>query len=149
MSIKDHRIEVDKIRILEFSLAFPHVLEGMRLPKSASARIRRLHFKPNTYVLSTTTNPKLVFIRMTPLQHQAIRLLASARLLEFENGNTQVIQKTSSPIPPKLKSTIEKKNIRDAELMTILAHELATLPLLGKNGLKDRTGLMEFRYDPI
>ena len=35
----------------------------------------------------------------------------------------------------------------DAALIEMLAVEMAAIPLTGGNGLKDRTGLLEHRYD--
>jgi hypothetical protein len=147
-AFEGERIEVDKIRILDFLLAFPHLLsQDVRLPNTTKARVRRLAIKANSYRLSAS--PRLVFVKMTPLQHQAIKLLASTRLIGVEEPSHQFIFKTRTAPPPKLSRAIAQKNGRDSELISILTRDVASFPLLGSGGLKDRTNLMEFRYDAV
>ncbi|WP_425293912.1 ABC-three component system middle component 5 [Mesorhizobium japonicum] len=56
-----------------------------------------------------------------------------------------IVERTQTPAPVEL---LSKASAEDTELAEYLGAKIATLPLLGKRGLKDRSSLMEFRYDP-
>jgi hypothetical protein len=144
--IEAGQLETDKIRILDFLLLFPHLLLEMRLPQKTKAQVRRLPIKAHSY--SLTSSPRLVFTRIAALQHQAIRILATAGLLKIEESNHLVITKTAADIPPGLKNAVDERNRQESELIQTLARDIATIPLFGRDGLKARTNLMEFRYDP-
>ncbi|MCY1030982.1 hypothetical protein OV207_05905 [Corallococcus sp. BB11-1] len=145
-TIESGQLETDKIRILDFLLLFPHLLLEMRLPQKTKAQVRKLPIKPNAY--SLTSSPRVVFARIATLQHQAIRILATAGLLKIEDPNHLLISKTVANSPPSLKNAVDERNRQEAGVIQTLARDIATIPLLGSDGLKARTNLMESRYDP-
>jgi hypothetical protein len=50
-------------------------------------------------------------------------------------------------VPEVLKDKIYENLKRDTQWYQLIVKVLAKHPVNGKNGLKDRTQLMEFRYD--
>lgn len=88
-----------------------------------------------------------MFIQQLRGIHEAIaRSLAAKGFIdpaEFEEG---VLVRTEREIPLDLLRTFADA-VDDAALVDMLAVEMAAIPLKGSDGLKDRTGLLEHRYD--
>jgi hypothetical protein len=55
------------------------------------------------------------------------------------------VVRTDSPLSHQL---LNRATPQDIELAAYLGTTIATIPLLGKSGLKARSKLLEFRYDP-
>jgi hypothetical protein len=81
------------------------------------------------------------------LEHQvkdATRYMAAYELISLEKikeNKILVINKKN------YEQLINKINDYDKDLLDFLVSVLAKIPLEGKNGLKSRTGLFEYRYD--
>ncbi|MBE4753215.1 hypothetical protein G4177_34205 [Corallococcus sp. ZKHCc1 1396] len=146
-AIAPHGVEMDKLRILDFYLLFPHLLPEARLPQVLKARARRLGEEANQYSLPAM--PEAVFKQMAPIQAQGVRLLLSVGLASVEQTDDTRVRRSEMPIPPEISEAISKRNSEQVSLMALLAKDVASMPLRGKNGLKDRSGLMEFKYDAI
>lgn len=86
---------------------------------------------------------------MAPIQAQGVRLLLSVGLASVEQTDDTRVRRSEMPIPPEISEAISKRNSEQVSLMALLAKDVASMPLRGKNGLKDRSGLMEFKYDAI
>ena len=56
---------------------------------------------------------------------------------------------TSQVQTQRLIESASKRNASEAELVSFLIEGLGSIQFGGREGLKDRTGLMEFRYDAI
>nr|WP_306466127.1 ABC-three component system middle component 5 [Corallococcus exiguus] len=147
VAIAPQSVELDKLRILDFYLLFPHLLPEARLPQALKARARKLGEEANQYSLPAM--PEAVFKQMAPIQAQGVRLLLSVGLSSVEQTDDTRVRRSEMPIPPEISEAISKRNSEQASLMTLLTKDVASIPLRGKNGLKDRSGLMEFKYDAI
>ncbi len=67
----------------------------------------------------------------------------------FNLQNPQVLVcRMNHKVPEVLNAQIAKNEKRNSIWYQLLVKFLAKYPINGKNGLKDRCGLMEFRYDP-
>ena len=138
---------MDMLRILDFYLLFPHLLPEVRLPNALKARARKLGEEANQYSLPAT--PEAVFNQMSPIQAQGVRLLLSVGIASVEQADETRVRRSEMPIPSEVLEAIEKRNSEQASLVALLTKDVASIPLRGKNGLKDRSGLMEFKYDAI
>jgi hypothetical protein len=97
----------------------------------------------------TPHSPKIAFTRVRGIQNTSLRLLFSKRLIDpdwFERGYCIPVP---NKLPESLDKIIQQENDRDAEIMDFLVAHVAEIDFLGQNGLKHRTGLMEFRYDAV
>jgi hypothetical protein len=137
--------EREKLFILDFYLAFPHLIAEVRLPPAETRRKRNFAKYANEYVFTGT--PKLVFLQMRLLQETALRLLFSKGLIDEDLYRDGVVRLQASGLPPELARRIAEQNAVDAEPVSYLVEVVGKFSLYGAGGIKDRTGLLEFRYD--
>lgn len=140
-------LEIHKLRLLDFYLAFPSELSSIRLNRELG-EIRKLGKKmENEY--HGPVSKKQTFRDMEHIQHAAYTTLAASKIFspaEFSQG--QVIR-TGVEMHPELAEKLALAEERDKRLLDCVLKQLGSLPLQGENGLKARTGLMESRYDVI
>lgn len=138
------KVELDKLYILDFYYAFPNYLKYIRVtPQDTSTRKALL----KEYVLySSETDPQRIFLEVNPVQKFAINALINAGFIINEDGKISI---DSNQIPTSIKDTINSKKAKDNKLLYFITQNLNHFEILGKNGLKDRTHLMEYRYDDV
>ena len=86
---------------------------------------------------------------MNSIQYQAIKILVASGYLDSQNFEKGIIKFSTKEFPLNFKENIEKSNKENNKLITLLIETLADINLSGHLGLKERTGLIEFRYDTI
>lgn len=147
IALIDHvnEIEVDKARILDFYLIFPALVSEIRMPHNYN-EIKK-EAKKYTNVYRNPINTTSTFRDMHEIQMAAIRCLAATGLIEITPLERDFIKRTDKSIPDGLLlSMCDFLNAKE-EIYTFIISKLSQFPLTGKDGLKDRTNLMEFRYD--
>ena len=140
-------LEVDKLRILDFYLAFPAELLEIRSFSGFKKYEKYLKAETNSY--ERVIDRKRLFFKMEHIQISAIKALISYGLLnpvEFKNGK---IKRTENLIPGNLNSRINNANDESQNLITLITGPLASMNLYGHLGLKVRTNLIEFKYDAV
>ncbi|RXH34393.1 ABC-three component system middle component 5 [Bradyrhizobium zhanjiangense] len=139
----------DHARILDFYLLFPFKISGIRLiPQHRRFRAVAQHFE-NRRPYGDQPDDSLVFTRMKPLQVAALDTLAEKQLIDAPNWQQGIALRTQHSIAPPLAARVNRANKADAELMEVLTALATEYDLLGRDGLKDRTGLLEYRYDAV
>lgn len=145
---KDTPIDVDRIRILDFYLLFPAELVKLKFPRSLLSY--RSEFKKNFAPYESIQNASRLFSQLQPLQMAALYALAARNLLDKDLlQKHRLVKRTQLPIEPTLLSALKKRTLQMGNLVYFLAHELEPIPFGGPGGLKDRSGLLEHRYDLI
>lgn len=91
----------------------------------------------------------IVFSRMEPFQRAAASSLATSGYLMPDAWDQNEVQFTTVDIPDVLRLRCSELNARMTDIMEILCQLRTRYPLGGRDGLKDRTGLLEYRYDPV
>jgi hypothetical protein len=139
----------DHLRILDFYLLFPFRISKARLiPKHR--RFRRLAAEYEAVKpYSEQPDDILIFARMEPIQHAALETLAEKGILDVEQWRVGLVSATEKPVPKELEQRVELANLNEPELLDLVLTLATEYDFLGQNGLKDRTGLMEYRYDAI
>ena len=147
--VAGQRLPSDLFRILDFYLLFPGSFQQIRL--------RPAHRKLKTRASQTRRAPPygprpedpVLFERMRPYQVSALETLALQGLFSptaLEDGWVEIIE---GDIPAALAARARQANTDEAGLMEALAILASDYPLTGSDGLKDRTGLLEHRYDAV
>lgn len=144
-SMKQSKIEVDRLRIWDFYLTFPNEARKIIYPSDLS-ELKKIFKAKQENPYEDLIDPKRIIERMKPYQMSALRCIASYGLIDSKELTRNIIIRTEKEIPQELLEkfadlTIEKSNI--IKLIT----GFNDLPLYGKTGLKFRTGLIEFKYD--
>lgn len=146
---KSTSLLADHVRILDFYLLFPFKISGIRLvPQHKRFRTIAQQFD-NRRPYGDQPDDSLVFARMRPLQIAALDTLSEKQLIDAPNWRQGVVRRTQHLIAPPLSERVNSANKADAELMEVLMALATEYELLGRGGLKDRTGLLEYRYDAV
>lgn len=141
-------LPVDHVRILDYFLLFPFRASTIRMaPKHSGIKRRAISAAGKQY--GNQPEDRGVFARMQAMQIAALETLAMRAFVDAASLAANRVSFTSGkvPAPVQLRAMAENNQASAAvELVRVLATEYE---LLGLDGLKSRTGLMEYRYDAI
>lgn len=141
-------IEVDKLRILDYYLLFPPQASEIRLRQS-DLWIRNAAKKFERRKSSAKLPSKeVLFEKMKSPQVAALQTMVASGSIDAASMRQNLVKFQSLALPPSLTNRVKEANEREADVMKIV-EALQHYPLLGKDGLKDRTGLLEYRYDQV
>lgn len=138
-------IEIQKLRILDFFLCFPYELSKIRLPREHADMKRIASLLENEY--HGPVSVKQMFRDMEHIQVAAFRSLAASSIFDQRQFELGVIERTSKSLEDDLVMKLDLAKLRDKVVVDYLVERLGAIRLYGSNGLKDRSGLMEYRYD--
>ena len=139
------RIDPAALRILEFFLLFPENLSGMRLSAKLRAAAKKASLGPR-FPYDRLPSAKTLFDRMQPSFDAAYQTLQSRGIVTISEPDTAV-RLNLSALPEILLVLANAKNEEEGALMTLLQGIATEYKTAGPNGLKDRSGLQEYRYD--
>lgn len=144
-----HRfLEYSKLRILDFYFCFPAEVALVQLPQEHIEVKKVARAAKNIY--RGPISAQRVFRELEPIQRTAARLLSLSGVFshaEFEE-NGQIVR-TGQILPKELVSSIGKSTEMLDAVQEFVVFKMAGIPLQGIGGLKQRTGLMEHRYDAV
>lgn len=140
-------IEVDRARILDFYLTFPSAAAKIKMP--IDLKLLKLEAKNHSNIYRDPINPKATFREMQHIQEAAIKTLAAANFICKKSLRQGVLIKADAEFNSELTVSIASFIGGISPFINILIQESALIPLRGESGLKDRTSLMEYRYDSI
>lgn len=142
---KAGRVEVDKLKILDFYILFPSMLSKVKMPreffgikKIASAICNQYH---------DPINPKVAFKDMRYIQDAAIKCMLASGYIIADELDSGYVKRSEKALPAKIALKVKGFLDENEPFSSFITSELATLSLLGSEGLKARTQLMEYRYD--
>lgn len=138
----------DQLRIADFYLLFFFRIQNMRFyPKHKS--IKRLAREHSISRYEKQPDDKLIFSRMEQIQKVAISTLASYGYFDFNSFQREIVVETDLNEPEGVSQRIDALNEQETEIMQALQAIVTEYNLLGADGLKARTGLLEYRYDAV
>lgn len=145
--LNDASLPRDHLRILDFYLLFPFRVDDVRLFQR-HRKFRKLAQQfAHTRPYGELPDDRVLFHRMGSIQGAALDTLANKRLLKADDYSRGLVSSTDEPLPSPLLAKVQELNAQQGELIEFLRALAAEYELLGPNGLKDRTGLLEHAYD--
>lgn len=138
------KCEVERLRILDFCLLFPTTVANFRLPPGRSAVKKAALSESNPY--RNPISARAMFANLTAIQMAAFSCLTATGLATLDGG---VLARTQTAIPEAISERRLSMQAEEHTFFNTLLPQLSALPLLGPDGLKARSDLMEFRYDPV
>lgn len=140
-------VDLDKLRILDFYLIFPFRLETFRFkqPQVSLKKVGKTYRSMQPY--GGIPDDASLFLRMAPVQALAIDTLAAHALIDFDAYKQGVIVAGEGETPEPLSQNIATFVADNAPLFEVIRILACDYPLLGDDGLKRRSGLMEYKYD--
>ncbi|MEX6690188.1 hypothetical protein QTN47_21945 [Danxiaibacter flavus] len=145
--IKDEEVHFDKLKIWDFYLAFPSQVRGIAFPSNLR-KLKENVFKYKENPYEHLSDPKRIFERMKTYQLSAAKCLASYGFIDSQSLLKNKIVKTKKEIPGELLEKLNNLTTEKSNIIKLIVNEFVDLPLYGRNGLKARTGLIDFKYDP-
>ncbi len=137
------KCEVERLQILDFCLAFPATVAKFRLPPGRSAVKKSALSESNPY--RDPISARAMFANLTTIQTAAFSCLTATGLASLEAG---VLTRTQTALPEAIRERSLSMQAQELTFFKTLLLQLNALPLFGPDGLKARSELMEFRYDP-
>ncbi|WP_406870961.1 ABC-three component system middle component 5 [Thioclava sp. 'Guangxiensis'] len=145
----EESVNFDAFRICDFFFVFPFFLAGSEIRyKQGHQWLRSVGKKyADRKPYGKIPDRKLLFQRVHPFQVAAISSLAKNELIDHDAWVDGEVKRTDKKVPSPLLERIELENERNEELVRAIKTLIAEYDLQGENGLKHRTGLLEYRYD--
>ena len=139
----------DHVRILDFYLLFPFRIGSIRFQRQDMhfRSLARRYEQSKPY--GEQPEDRIIFNRMEPMQIAALETLSKRELIEPDEWKVAAVAPTATLVPEQLAARIEELNAQEPDLISFLEVLASRYELLGSDGLKARTGLLEYRYDAV
>lgn len=147
IAIDEDAVSYQKLCILDYYLLFPSEIESIKF-QAEWVREWKRKFRDRKNPYFGGASKYSVFRQLNVAQEAASRLLTSCGILGYVDSSDDEVSIILSNVPIEVLSEVNQSNEGDRSLMVFLTSHLASLRLYGPSGLKMRTGLMEYRYDP-
>ncbi len=138
----------EQIRLFDFLILFPEIMANRRMSNELRSQWRRLDFSKR-FDYEIRPDPSGLFERMEPIFEAAFQTLAARDILISEDKSSNVWSLNIERVPQKVAEIAKRRNEEEADLIQFLSALDGAFPFFGPNGLKDRSGLLEFRYDTV
>ena len=140
-------VEIEKARILDFYVVFPFLLSEFRFPPGRQKWVKHARTLENKY--ETVPDPKRLFLQMAGIQIATLRNLAEKEMIDPERLSAGYVASKRERWSAGVSELMPHWESVDPLSLDCITQELFLLPLYGRDGLKARSGLMEFRYDAV
>ena len=144
-AMEEKPFEVDLVKIFDFYLCVPSALSQFRYSSSLSRNKRWGQQLKNDY--NNSNNFKSLFFEVNKIQDEVLVHLTSIELIDNSNYRNGEILFNREKLPNNIQALIKTNKSINADVLDFLITELKDLPLLGRGGIKDRSSLMDHRYD--
>jgi hypothetical protein len=97
----------------------------------------------------TISNSKRVLFELERIQYSATQNLIAKGILDVDDYQKMKISRTETEIPYKLQEAVSQEMQNQDDWMEFITDVIPQLQFDGVKGLKYRSKLMEYRYDPV
>lgn len=139
-------IEIDRLRIWDFYFTFPNETHRISFPQNLWNLRSLTSTTANPY--EEVSDPLMVFERMRPFQLTAFKYLSGHGFFERPEKDGEKLTRTEMPLPEDLVPEIDTFSRSQQYVLRLISSPLNDLSLYGPSGLKARTKLIDYRYDP-
>lgn len=145
----DNFIEVDRLRIWDYYLLFPQEIHSIRLKREEKdiRAILKQFIKAKNNPYNLVFDNKKVFEKLRPYQLTALNSLASYGIIDIELLKQNRIEILSKDLLMEYSHKFSDSTPSEKNVIAIMTSHFAILSMFGADGLKNRTQLMESKYD--
>jgi len=142
-------IEIERLRIWDFYLLFPSKVHEIRLKQNESdiRKIRKEFIKDVNNPYERISEDRKIFEKIKPYQLAALNCIASYGIIDKTLLNQQRILIIQKDILTDFVHNIEELSPKEKNIISLMTSHYFQLSLFGLDGLKNRTNLMESKYD--
>jgi hypothetical protein len=142
-SIDSDSLSFSMLRLLDFYYLYPHLLKKINpLPRPINRRSSYIMKLVDPFEI--TTSPQLLFHELSLIQDSAVLSLTQKGLIQVGSDEVRLL---IDNVPVELIAFCETDEFSLSVAFDIVTNYMSKSVLHGKNGLKARSGLMEYRYD--
>jgi hypothetical protein len=134
------------LRIYDFLFLFPHFIKDVSFPKVKGVTALKKDAAKIASAYERLPDRKRLFSEMGDYHIQALQILEAKGIFKEVEGIIRISESFQSSSVTNL---LEDNQYINNEFYKTLLNTLKNIKLSGDNGLKQRTGLMEYRYDAV
>ncbi|KZK81814.1 hypothetical protein PsW64_02403 [Pseudovibrio sp. W64] len=142
-------LHFDALRILDFFLLFPFFISEIRVQRKHTSYKKLGKKYSDARPFGHLPEKRTLLNKMNVIHLSAIETLSKAGIVDAKVWTSEKAIVQNADIPSPLQERINATNIDQSDLIEFLGVLASDYPLLGKDGLKDRSALMEYRYDSV
>lgn len=142
----EQNLTVEKLRVLDFYYSFPHLLKKIS-PWPQDIREYKQYIKKILDPYEEIINIKRLFFEMERVQKTSIATLYAKSLLDNKLYRDDKIALDSKLVPVEIIECIKNDSFINSDVFKLISRGLMETTWEGKQGLKFRTGLLEYKYD--
>ncbi|BDA59222.1 ABC-three component system middle component 5 [Shewanella xiamenensis] len=136
-----------RLRIYDLFYLFPHLVKDIEFPRVKGIAELKRSFDTINPPYESLPDKKRLFSEMGDYHIQALQILKAKSIFVEDSGNNLRI--SEGFYSPSIQRLIYDNSNESTELFCRLFQTLNDIDVVGDNGLKKRTGLMEYRYDAV
>jgi hypothetical protein len=140
-------LSAEAVQIIDTVLLYPALLLATTMPKGSANLRKSATVRLNPFRQPPASRPAIDSIQA--IQRAAASTLAAAGVLDLARLKLGDISKVQKTIPASLGSAVEHYANTDREYKELTIKALSSIPVRGRDGLKQRTHLMDYRYDQV
>lgn len=140
-----NKIPKEKLRLLDFYYNFPHFISEIQ-PWPSDIKEYKIKKGAMTEPFEKISNKKRVFFQMSDVFNTALGLLVAKDIAKASGANKD-ISLIKDNIPKQLIHEIGEDLFVKSPVFKTIVSGLAKTKWNGQDGLKKRSGLLEFKYD--
>lgn len=144
--IKEEEIELDKMLIWDYYVAFPNRVSQISFPQELRPKYTMI-FKDKSNPYEEVLDDVKIFSKMRSYQTEALKCLAAYGLIDSDCLLKSRVKRTDKPLPDTLQERITEIPIRLRNVISLIESPFTELPLYGEKGFKFRTKLIDYKYD--
>ncbi len=138
-------VSVDAARIADYFLVYPYKIRSFRLPPEFGKMRKAADESENPY--RRATGSRVAFERMRPIFFSALTGLVAAGLVDGDALKSGLLSLSETAWPDDLAAAVARFHERQNTVGRFVLSDFLAMPGNGAGGLKDRSGLIEHRYD--
>ena len=145
--LDEKKIEIDRLKIIDFFFVFPHLIADTPLPRAKGSAAIKKEACSLAVPYENLPSSKILFSEMGDFQLQALDILRSKEIVSFFDDGWLTIGSTFES--ESITKLVSGNSFTSNEFYKSLETILCGYKMHGSNGLKSKTGLMEYRYDAV
>lgn len=142
-------LEIERVRIWDFYLLFPSKIHEIHLKRN-EADVRKIvkgFIKDSKNPYERIPENRKIFEKIRPYQQAALNCIASYGIIDKALLNQQRISIINKDILIDFVNIFEELTPKEQNVIALMTSHFNQISLFGTDGLKDRTNLIESKYD--